>query len=273
MKLRLMILVGIALTTTLIVSVRSMAQAGQTPAASPSQMQIKINEFMASNSTVLEDPDEPNEFPDWIELYNPTSASVSLDGLYLVKGDLADPVRFAISDGLTIPARGFIVFLADDDPKQGKLHTNFRLAKEGGQFGLYGDLNAVEEIDAVIYGAQTTDRSEGREPDGGPTWRQYDRPTPGRTNILLPPLIADVQHTPELPKSNESVRVTAEISDDGEIVEASLIYSVTDISGGATALPPVNVSMTKVSGNLYDAEIPAQPNGRHGVLLYHGPGR
>ena len=261
MKLRLMIYVGIVLITTLIFSLRSVAEAGQTPTASPSQMEIKINEFMASNSTVLEDPDERNEFPDWIELYNPASAAVSLDGLYLIEGDLADPVRFAISDGLTIPARGFIVFYADDDPSQGKLHTNFRLNKEGGQLGLYGDLNAVQAIDALVYAAQTTDRSEGRDPDGGPTWRQYDRPTPGRTNILLPPLIAEVQHMPELPKLTDTVRVTARISDDGEIVEASLVYSLTSVSSDTATAPAVSVPMTVVSGNLYAAQIPAQSNG------------
>ena len=261
MKFRLMILTGFLLTTILIVSLQSVAEAGQLPAASPSQKEIRINEFMASNSTVLEDPDEPNEFPDWIELYNPTSGAVSLDGLYLIKDDPVDPVRFAISDGLSIPAQGFIVFFADDDPKQGKLHTNFRLSKEGGQFGLYGDLNAIEAIDIVVYVPQTTDYSEGRTTDGGPTWQQYDRPTPGQTNTLLPPLISDVTHSPELPTSDEVVQVTAVISDDGEIVGASLVYSRTALPGDTAVLPAVTVTMTLVSGNLYSAQIPQQPSG------------
>ena len=33
---------------------------------------LYINEVMADNKTILEDPDEPGEFPDWFEVYNPT---------------------------------------------------------------------------------------------------------------------------------------------------------------------------------------------------------
>ena len=39
---------------------------------------ILINEFMASNSTVLADKD--GEYSDWIEIYNPTSSDINLSG-------------------------------------------------------------------------------------------------------------------------------------------------------------------------------------------------
>lgn len=34
-----------------------------------------INEFMADNETTIEDPNEPGEFPDWLELYNAGTAA------------------------------------------------------------------------------------------------------------------------------------------------------------------------------------------------------
>ncbi len=261
MKIRLMVLIGIVLTATLVISLRSVAAAGEILSASPAQGQIRINEFMASNSKVLEDPDEPGEFPDWIELYNPSDSEVSLDGLYLVEGDPAESVSFAISTGLSIPAQGFLVFYADDDPSQGKLHTDFRLNKDGGQIGLYADLDATEPIDTRLYGPQATNTSEGRNPDGGSTWQLFSRPTPGRTNTVSPPLITDVAHSPELPSSDDVIEVTAVISDDGQIVQASLTYSVTGVRGNTTVLPPITVSMTLVSGNRYAAQIPPQSSG------------
>ena len=50
---------------------------GYTPPA------LYINEFMAGNETTLEDPDEPGDYPDWIELYNGEETAVSLEGFYL----------------------------------------------------------------------------------------------------------------------------------------------------------------------------------------------
>ena len=34
---------------------------------------LYLNELMADNDAILEDPDEPGSYPDWIELYNPGS--------------------------------------------------------------------------------------------------------------------------------------------------------------------------------------------------------
>ena len=266
MKIRLMVLIGTVMTVTLVISLRTVAAAGEIPSASPAQGQIRINEFMASNSSVLEDPDEPGEFPDRIELYNPSASPVSLDGLYLIEGDPGDPVRFAISTGLSIPAQGFLVFFADDDPSQGKLHTNFRLNKDGGQIGLYGDEAATEPIDTYLYGPQEVDLSEARSPDGGNWQEEFSRPTPGRTNTVSPPLITEVTHSPALPSPDEVVEVTAVISDDGQIVEASLIYSVTGIQGDTAAPPSITVSMTLVSDNRYAAQIPAQSSG---AMVYY----
>lgn len=42
--------------------------------------QLHINEFMASNDTTIEDPDEPGAYEDWIELYNAGVATVDFWG-------------------------------------------------------------------------------------------------------------------------------------------------------------------------------------------------
>jgi len=61
---------------------------------------LVINEFMADNKTTIEDPAEPGEFPDWIELYNGTSDTVILSGMFLTD-DLNDPTKWQIRTPLS----------------------------------------------------------------------------------------------------------------------------------------------------------------------------
>lgn len=63
---------------------------------------VVLNEIMALNTHTLEDPNEPGEFPDWIELHNPAGTPASLDGLYL-SNDPAQPFKFPIPAGITVP--------------------------------------------------------------------------------------------------------------------------------------------------------------------------
>ena len=61
---------------------------------------LVINEFMADNEATIEDPAEPGEFPDWIELYNGTDDTVILSGLFLTD-DLNDPTKWQIRTPVT----------------------------------------------------------------------------------------------------------------------------------------------------------------------------
>ena len=56
---------------------------------------ILINEYMSSNHTTIEDPDEPGEYPDWIELYNFGSKAVDIGGCW-VSDDPAIAKKFLI---------------------------------------------------------------------------------------------------------------------------------------------------------------------------------
>jgi len=141
---------------------------------------LVINEFMASNHTTLEDPDEPGEFPDWIELYNGTDHVVDLSGMYLTD-DLQDLAKWRFADGITIEPGGFLVILADDDGTQGPLHTNFKLSVSGEAIALV-DSDGTTVLDSVIFDFQREDVSYGRYPDGGQEWGFHTSPTPGSGN-------------------------------------------------------------------------------------------
>ncbi|MCB9797341.1 MAG: lamin tail domain-containing protein [Alphaproteobacteria bacterium] len=137
---------------------------------------LYINEFMASNETVLQD--EGGAYPDWIELYNPNDEAVALDD-WTITDDLAESDKHTLAD-LTIEAGGWLLLFADDDEEEGPNHVGFNLGRSGEQIGLYDpDGGAVDEIS---YGEQTTDVSAARSSDGANEWMIDESPTPGAAN-------------------------------------------------------------------------------------------
>ncbi|MEM7116200.1 MAG: lamin tail domain-containing protein [Chloroflexota bacterium] len=209
---------------------------------------LKINEFMASNNSSWEDPDEPGTYPDWIEIYNSGETAVDLQGLYITD-DPAQPTRYQIPSSIVVPAKGFVLFYADGQPEQGASHTNFGLGA-GGEDVLLVDSDGSTVIDSRTFGAQTADISEGRFPDGGDSWQNFTAPTPGSSNAIGP-IISDVTQTPDAPSSSDAVTIEATITDNGSISSASLFYSLNE--GSFTEMV-----MSAQGGDVYAATIPAQ---------------
>ncbi len=147
----------------------------------PEEVVLFINEFMADNTSFIEDPDEPGTFPDWVEIYNPGPVDVEMEGLFLTD-DLTQTTQWAFPE-LTLGVGEFLVLWCDDDEGDGPLHTNFKLGASGEEIGLYGRIAAGNElIDSYTFGQQNEDESEGRETDGAATWVFFSSPTPGSSN-------------------------------------------------------------------------------------------
>jgi hypothetical protein len=138
---------------------------------------LAINEFMASNSSVLQDPQEPGEYPDWIEIYNYGNEAITLAGMYLRDNNNL----WQIPAGVSIQAGERILFWADDEVSQGNFHTNFKLDKSGDVVTLLA-FDGQTIIDKVSFSDQETDISYGRYPDASEDWYLMDSPSPGREN-------------------------------------------------------------------------------------------
>ena len=145
--------------------------------------QVVINEWLADNTAVNADPADGN-FDDWFELYNAGSTPVNLAG-YFLSNSRSTPARFAIPAGYLLPAGGHLLVWADNDPAQNQpnqphLHVDFKLSKAGDTIVFASPDGVI--LDAVTFGVQTRNVSQGREPDGGRAIGSYARPTPGQAN-------------------------------------------------------------------------------------------
>ncbi len=149
---------------------------------------LKINEFLASNNSFNQDPEEDGSdgdpFDDWFEIYNPGSSAADIAGMY-VTDKLSSLTMWQIPAGdpskTTIPPGGFLLIWADKEMHQGVLHVDLKLSGSGEQLGLTAP-NGTTVIDSLSFGPQTGDISFGRQPDGNSNWMSFTTPTPGTTN-------------------------------------------------------------------------------------------
>ena len=122
-----------------------------------------ISEVMVSNGSTL--PDEDGDYPDWIELHNPTGSPLDLGGLFLSDDD-EDPARWTLPS-VELPAEGRIVIFASGkdriDPA-GELHTDFRLS-QGDEPILLVDRDGATVLDRIPPADVPRDASVGRDPD------------------------------------------------------------------------------------------------------------
>jgi len=135
---------------------------------------LRINEWMAS----------PASGPDWLELFNPGPRPVALAGLRLSDSaaNLAKyefpPLSF-LSGGAT----GFLVLWADEKSDQGPAHLPFKLSAAGE--AVYLTRPDGTRLDEVRFGAQASEVSQGRYPDGTDTVRALPPGgSPGGPNVL-----------------------------------------------------------------------------------------
>ncbi|MDD3430850.1 MAG: lamin tail domain-containing protein [Bacteroidales bacterium] len=141
-----------------------------------SSAQLFINEILASNSMVNADP-ASGEYSDWLELYNAGNTAVNLNGYYLTD-NLNEPEKWQISENVNVPARGYLLIWCDDIGSG--LHSNFKLSASGEEIGLFDP--SLRLIDSLTFGAQFSNISYARYPDGAETWRYYTLPSPALSN-------------------------------------------------------------------------------------------
>lgn len=200
---------------------------------------IFINEWLADNSTVLSDPAD-GQFEDWFELYNPGTNAADLGGYYLTD-NLTNKLQFQIPDNgqYVVPAGGYLLVWADSESGQNSsnradLHVNFALSKSGEALGLFAADGTT--VDAVPFGAQTENVSEGRFPNGSVAIWSMPTPTPRAANVLsnMPPVLAPIAN--RLLIAGQTLALAASGTDPDSPTQ-TLTYSLSAAPNGATIHP------------------------------------
>ncbi len=138
--------------------------------------QLRINEFMASNLSGIEDP-MLGQTGDWIELYNAGTTPLNLSGYYLTD-NLNKPDKWSLPAGTVIEAGSYLLFWADGEAVAD--HTNFKLSASGESIGVF---NAeLDVVDSITYPKQRSDISYGRNDE---EWVFFEIPTPGAQNEAI----------------------------------------------------------------------------------------
>ena len=139
-----------------------------------------INEFLAANASGL--LDENGETGGWIEIHNPGSTSVNLNGWSLTNA--SDIPGMWVFPSRTISAGAYLVVYAsgkDRRPTSGNLHTNFTLNPNGRYLALFSpDSPRVATTVFNPYPPQRFDYSYGTQTGGG--LRYFFPPKPSVAN-------------------------------------------------------------------------------------------
>ncbi|MBW8002449.1 MAG: hypothetical protein FVQ80_10575 [Planctomycetes bacterium] len=146
-------------------------------------IQLAINEFLASNTSVNQDGAGDND--DWVEIYNYSDTPIDIGGMYLTD-NLSNPTKWMVPTGdpaaTTIDPNDFLLIWTDDEPGEGTLHATFKISKDNDtELGLF-DTDGITSIDTMTFGQQYTDISYGRYPDASTELRFFAVPSPEQSN-------------------------------------------------------------------------------------------
>lgn len=201
---------------------------------------LVINEVLAANDEIL--ADEMGEFDDYIELYNKSNTSISLEGYYLTD-DISELNKFALPTQ-TINADSYFLIWADKDEEQGANHANFKLNADGEELYLVDPTGEI--VDALSFTNQTDDVSYARSPNGTGDFTGMT-PTPLANNSGTASVVSVFKEKFNMFPNPANELVTIKLSEvDTYIVE---IYSVTgkkvftkDFTDSSTQIETSNLS-------------------------------
>ena len=185
--------------------------------------QIRINEILAVNSTILPDPDM-GEFADLIELRNASQQPVDLTG-YSISQEPDGSNGWALPP-ITLPPEELLVIWADGlDLWPGQMafvpfrnttttmtacHANFKLSGDGEYIGVFDPQGVL--LDQLTYGVQTSDVSYGLDATEHLTWQYFSEPTPGATNSLYGSALMVAASAPEFSLPDGSYQGTQNLT-------------------------------------------------------------
>jgi len=214
------------------------------------------------------DPDVKTELAEFVELHNVTDEPIDISGWYFSRG-----IDFTFPAQSSIPAEGFVVVSQDAAKFQAKFgfapagQFVGKLENEGETICLRRpDRKRIDEVDYQLGFPWPTvgDTPPGNPPgsghsiqlinpamdnDLGGSWRSV-QPTPGQANTNLsanaPPLMRQVNHSPDQPAGGEPVKITVKVTDRDGVANVTLSYQIVEPGSYITINDPQYQTWTQV---------------------------
>ncbi|MHC4693891.1 MAG: lamin tail domain-containing protein [Planctomycetota bacterium] len=160
---------------------------------------LRINEFMAVNTSHTGITDEHGDADDWIEIYNTTDSPIDMGGMYIADEQDIWRIPIGYPGQTTVGAKGYLLLWADDEEEtEGPLHLAFELDADGDEITLY-DTDGTTVIDSIVFDNQMASVSYGRYPDASNSFYYFTDPTEGKYNDQagIANKVADTEFTPD----------------------------------------------------------------------------
>ena len=140
-------------------------------------LSIVLNEIVSDNRS---DPGANATFPDWVELYNPSSEAIALEG-YSLSDNLEEPGRWEFPASAVVEASSFLVIQFDAALQASESNTGFGLKADGDAVYLFQSQDSQRVlVDQIEFGLAAPGWSLSRDLQSG-GWG-LGILTPGMTN-------------------------------------------------------------------------------------------
>jgi hypothetical protein len=210
-----------------------------------------ITEFMADNSSVLEDED--GDGSDWFEVYNPNAFYLNIQGYY-VTDDPRVPSQWRFPS-VSIPGHGFLIVFASGKNRAvpgRELHTSFELKKAGEYLALVAPdgMTVLQQFPedyplTPTYPPQKENLSYGIGSDGKSGF--FNPPTPGAPNGLgLAGFVKDTSFSTDRGFYDAPIQVALASATAGAQIRYTLDGSEPAEGHGTLYTQPVSISKTTV---------------------------
>ena len=139
---------------------------------------LRINEIMASNLLTIKD--ENGDSSDWVELYNPDSVAVNLQG-WALSDSASNPLKWIFGSVSIQPGQRLVVWASSKNRPNGpQIHTSWAISASGESILLTNPSGTL--VDQFPSIAVARDVSMGRQPDGTGPLYFFTQATPGASN-------------------------------------------------------------------------------------------
>jgi len=203
---------------------------------------VVLNELCAINNGLW--ADDQGQFEDWIELYNNSSTTVSLNGFYL--SDDNNFLKKWMFPNVSIAPNDYLIIWADKDTLDSGIHANFKLSATGEAVFLSDSSGKL--IDEISFGAQTAGNTTfGRYPNGIGAWRYMNSSFDSEN--LWPVAVDEIK----IPEKNDFViypnpaknivNIRVEQADEYQII-------IRDVNGRTVLTNYINDASTNISINI-----------------------